>query len=818
MARFSHWTRYSDPAPRYSLEEVGTMSTQLARFVGWLIRRVGAQSLLALALLWAALGSVCLGLADVLQGVDVSLMMVAMTAGVLLGWLLAKLPLPGWLSGLLALILGVEWHFVRVGQLGRSLCELLRFLLELVWQLAQWTFGRWPDWTPASRALLALLELGSGVSVLVGRVFNWLLALAVGQTAFDPLAVVLVWGIALWAMAVWASWAVRRHAWVLPGLVPAAGLLVFTLSYTWAPAHYLITWIGAMWLLQALIQHAARERRWAAERVDFSLDIRFGLAMAALGLSLLIMVTAMLLPSLSVQRVVELAQDVFGRHEGEGSQVADSLGLERRPNPTTFFGQASTGGLPRSHLLGSSPELSKQLVMRVYVEGLTPIHATSVDALSLMHIPHYYWRGISYDVYTGVGWRTSEIESVGYVAGEMALSPGESQRVVRQKVESLGGLGGTLYATGELLTADHDYRVAWRTPGDAFGAYVNVADYWADSLVATASEEQLRGSGGDYPDWVRERYLALPGDVPQRVVALGRDLTATEPTPYERALAIERYLRTFSYTLDLPAFPLDRDVADYFLFDLKRGYCDYYATAMVVLARAAGLPARLVTGYASGSYDATQARFVVTEADAHAWVEIYFTGYGWIEFEPTAALPARDRSGAARSSPIAPLPSHPPPARWRSNLDWLVLPGVLGALALVLVGSVTWWLTDDWRLSRKAPMVVITTLYRRLGHHGQRLAVPPRPGSTPHEFTVALAAHVVELASGRRYARLVASAPQEVSRLTALYTRGLYSPHLPGAAERAEALRTWRRLRQRLWLSWAWQKLSPTRLSAPGVR
>ena len=114
-----------------------------------------------------------------------------------------------------------------------------------------------------------------------------------------------------------------------------------------------------------------------------------------------------------------------------------------------------------------------------------------------------------------------------------------------------------------------------------------------------------------------------------------------------RLLAIEAYLRTISYTLDVPAPPLDRDVADYFLFDLRRGYCDYFATAMVVLARSVGIPARLVTGYASGGYDVISAQFVVLEKDAHSWVEVYFPSYGWVEFEPTSGL-AADRSYRAR--------------------------------------------------------------------------------------------------------------------------------------------------------------------------
>lgn len=130
---------------------------------------------------------------------------------------------------------------------------------------------------------------------------------------------------------------------------------------------------------------------------------------------------------------------------------------------------------------------------------------------------------------------------------------------------------------------------------------------------------QLRSSGDDYPTWILDRYLALPNDIPSRVLGLARDLTATQPTQYDRALAIETHLRSYAYTLDISTPPPGKDVVDYFLFDLKRGYCDYYATSMVVLARAAGIPARLVVGYATGSYDDQNHRYVVTAADAHSW-------------------------------------------------------------------------------------------------------------------------------------------------------------------------------------------------------
>jgi len=153
------------------------------------------------------------------------------------------------------------------------------------------------------------------------------------------------------------------------------------------------------------------------------------------------------------------------------------------------------------------------------------------------------------------------------------------------------------------------------------------------------STNQLRTSSQTYPQEIRNRYLSLPKTIPQRVLDLAHKLTSNISNPYDQAKAIETYLRTYPYSLDVTPPPPNRDVADYFLFDLKRGYCDYYATSMVVMARAAGLPARLVVGYSSGIYNPIKAEYIVREANAHSWVEIYFADVGWVEFEPTASQP-----------------------------------------------------------------------------------------------------------------------------------------------------------------------------------
>jgi hypothetical protein len=355
-----------------------------------------------------------------------------------------------------------------------------------------------------------------------------------------------------------------------------------------------------------------------------------------------------------------------------------------------------------------------------------------------------------------------------------------------------------------LLAVNRDYSVAWRLHNDAFGAMIDTrrADvYRADSLVPVVSEEQLLAAGSDYPEWIESRYLALPDSVPLRVLSLARDLTATKPTPYDRARAIETYLRTFPYNLDIPSPPRDQDVVDYFLFDLQEGYCDYFASAMVVLARAAGLPARLAVGYASGAYDAETARYIVTADQAHAWVQVYFPGYGWIEFEPTSSFPLVDRP--AKTVPIEwsePEGVLEPADTGWDTLGWLWGRRVLVGLVLLVLGGIGWVEVDDWRLRRQEPTTLVATLYGRLWRYGRWMAVPIRPGDTPYEFAASLKEWMIDQIQGMRRGGEVSSAIRDVQSLISLYVWASYSPRPLGDSDRTRAVQAWWRLRRWLWL------------------
>jgi transglutaminase-like putative cysteine protease len=170
--------------------------------------------------------------------------------------------------------------------------------------------------------------------------------------------------------------------------------------------------------------------------------------------------------------------------------------------------------------------------------------------------------------------------------------------------------------------------------------------YGMVSFVSLATDEELRQAGDDYSGFIKDYYLQLPSTLPQRVRDLAAQITRDAPTPFDKALAIQSYLRgkdNFTYSQDIQKPPAGADGVDYFLFETRTGYSDYFASSMTVLLRAVGVPARMAAGYAPGEYDEQNDLRVIRDSDSHGWVQVYFPRYGWIDFEPTPAWPIHQR-------------------------------------------------------------------------------------------------------------------------------------------------------------------------------
>ncbi len=787
----------------------------------FLLARLGGRTMMTLALLLALLGAVAYGIADVVRGLDFTLLWGVGALALLLGWTMAKSRLKVWQLAALAIALGALLLLLRIGRLDRLLWELLKggiIYLEtgIQYLVSQVRAGRAPELAalPPDPTLLSIpwQAFVDALGALLGRVELWLAALLGGQPTFDPVAASLMWGLILWLAAVWAGWVICRWANVVRAVTPVGVLLALTLSYAWASAVPLLVMTSFALLLMAMVSQTTRELHWEQHAVDYSQDLRTDILGTVALLTLGLMGLALIAPSFSIQNITNFLNKITEERDkaDAGPTIAESLGLEQQPlpaNPTTID-RARTGGLPRRHLIGSGPDLQRIVVMLIRTGELAPMPPEQLVA----GYPHHYWRSATYDQYSGQGWYASKTLPLTYEAGATAQSASQPyRRLLREEIQWIGESNGLIHAPGDIVAVDQPYEVAWRTNGDMFAASTEAIAYRADTFALQVTAEQLRAAGTTYPEWVFARYLQLPERMPERVLTLARDLTATAPTPYDRAAALERYLReSFPYTTDLPAPPHNLDIADYFLFELKKGYCDYYATAMAVLARAAGLPARLVIGYATGTYDAMQARYIITEADAHAWVEIYFPEYGWIPFEPTGGRPLLERAAAADEPMVWPTPQEslrPPQTETRTGptLGQLLLylsGGVVGAAALLVLLAELEALTLFLHAPEKTP----TLLYRRLRKLAAWLHVPLRAGDTPYEFVAAFDSYVQRLAQNRQFQAWALPAAAELGELAELYVRRWYTAQPATNVERRAAIALWRRLRWRLILLWFWRR------------
>jgi hypothetical protein len=175
-----------------------------------------------------------------------------------------------------------------------------------------------------------------------------------------------------------------------------------------------------------------------------------------------------------------------------------------------------------------------------------------------------------------------------------------------------------------------------------------VARYVAASDISTPDAEQLRSITEEYPSDVVQNYLQLPALDP-RITQLAQQITGASTNEYDRATTIEDYLRTkYGYTLQLPSRPQADPLAN-FLFERKQGHCEYFASAMAVMLRALRIPARVATGFRGGEFNDVSSQYLIRASDAHAWVEVYFSGYGWVDFDPTPAGSALTPTGWDRA-------------------------------------------------------------------------------------------------------------------------------------------------------------------------
>ena len=596
------------------------------------------------------------------------------------------------------------------------------------------------------------------IEIFARRVFDWLGAAFSGAAGTDNLLFAYTMGLLAWSLGMIAGTATFRYLNAWWAIIPTGAALLLNLSY--APPELLplvFIHLVASFMLLVTLNSARRVARWRTEAVEYGLHQGAGFAATSAAVALLILLVAWRLPTGQVNRGVASAwENVAGPWQALQTNF-DRMFASLNPSPLSGRGLTVAQTMaPRG-----SFELGNEPVMRV--SGREPA----------------YWRAATYDRYTGrvmAGSATTSIRLDRGQAIEGSLANDDGRRFTQYSVTVLAPSTSVIYAPDSPVNISVPTVYDYRADVKDFGILRPVAPvreqqrYSVLASVSSASMAELRQAGTIYPAWTRS-YVQLPPGLPAAVQQEAWRIVGDATNAYDAASRIEQHLRGFKYSTHVPVPPANRDWVSFLLFESKEGYCDYYATAMTVMLRAVGIPARVASGYVTGDWEPATQSYLVSENHAHTWTEVYFPGYGWITFEPSANRQAPPRLERPLT-PVDPdelrslfdnedlerdflddeeldiggtLALPPQTAAQTGPSPLLIAAGIL--LALLLVGglalAVLWFYGISGLPAFARPYAQVVRLATWSG-------AGPRPGQTPYEFTEALARTVPPAGSSLR--------------------------------------------------------------------
>ena len=552
---------------------------------------------------------------------------------------------------------------------------------------------------------------------------QWMLTTYVAQTRLLLFLNVL----AVWNAAAWLAWGVMRRRRGLAAVLPLALIGVLYTAFSKDGLQVSVLFIVACVLLIARTAYTYAIHDWTHRNVGFPDLIGEDWTMWAAILSVAVVLLAgFSTPEWrdSLERFAESLRPP--PPPPERTVVPISLEQQASDNYTPSF-------VPRMDFVGDSFPESDQTVFYVSTDD-TP---AGVDSGGVMNPPKekHYWRGAIFDQYTGTGWELLTVDAP--LVANYDIPPG--RYALKQQFDIIALQDDRLFAAGQPARASAGTTLEAAQDDDtAILPRGRLPRYEITSWAPRVTAQELSAASTDYSPEIRAKYLSLPDSVPQRVKDLAARLTEGATSPYDKALRVQEYLRvTYPYKLDVSAPPPNRDVVDYFLFDAPGGFCSYFASAMTVMLRSQGVPARVVAGFASGEWDGLTRKYRVPAKLAHAWVEVYFPSYGWIEFEPTSSQEVFDYISPETEQPD--LPAVSPQTRSADSSPTAIMIGAGIALLLGLMGVLSYFVWRRYTQSRLAPELQARRLYWDTRQALQPLGVEVALSATPLEFRAACA-------------------------------------------------------------------------------
>jgi transglutaminase-like putative cysteine protease len=477
------------------------------------------------------------------------------------------------------------------------------------------------------------------VWILVER--TWLsLTLFVRNEPFEDTTLFMIVMIAsFWFLGLLSGYFLTRTGkpW-LPLMIVFAAILIIDYYPPYIKSRYIFSglFVFLILLLAGRLHFLQSHRKWKKQRalIDYGTDFDFARSMVLASFILVFVswgipsIIQLLTPgSVEQQKFVKFWEPLQDRFSNAVAELQSP-----RVTGSDFFG--------KNLALGTEISQEETSVFQVEV---------SRERSSGFR---YYWRGHGYDRYENGVWTNTVEANYAVEPSDWPLERPEwtARKWVQLTYHWQFFRSRLIYVPGVPISISRPIRILGEKIGgdgiiDSVALIASTSIYDGESFEAQAwvsvpTTNQLQDAGEEYPDWVLDMYLQLPEELPERFFTLAEEIAGDLETPYEKATAITDYIRDeiqYEGKIDIP--PEGVEPLEWFLFESKKGYCNYYASAEVVLLRTLGIPSRLVVGFVEGEPIGDSEVYQVRLKDSHAWPEVYFPGIGWIEFEPTVIRP-----------------------------------------------------------------------------------------------------------------------------------------------------------------------------------
>ncbi len=707
--------------------------------------------------------------AELIAGLEI--IPVVSTMAVLTGLLLAKSRFTGRTAFLMAILFGL---FLVTFLIGRTLPG------ELIWR--------------------------ERIFDLFNRQFIWLGKAVTQGSSRDGMIFVIHTSAVFWFLGYSAVWYTFRNPKLWRVVLPSGLVLLSVIYYYYGPKP-LVAYL-ALYTLIALVYIARthlvdKEKGWRSASVRYEKNIRSTFLRASLLAAIIALGIAWGLPAANANTSVS---DVLGETGVNDTWRGFQDNWTRLFASLRSYGTTTSDPFRSSLSLGGPRTVTNSLVMDVYLEE---------------RLPFVYWQAVAYDTYQDGGWLiTSDTNQVLRLPDDEQLPvPDYAMRKrVTQAMVNFVPNAGTIYGAPEPIGSDRQIVIN-RSLDDEGNAIIHTVQsryvmrqgekYEVSSNYSIADATSLRQASQNYPNWIDEHYLQVPESITPETRALAAELTAGLDNPFDKAIAVRDYLRrNVSYNDQIDAPPDGVEPVHYILFDHQEAYCNYYASAMIMMLRSQGVPARFVAGYTQGEWDDESSSYRVRASNAHAWTEVFFPGYGWVPFEATASIPTGDRPetfgnpgdafgnesllddadrlpeevdvnpGLADPENLADLLEE----RGNQNPDVSIGIDLVwqAGLGVVIMGIAIAGVFLANRANRRVESSVGKS-YRRLGNWAPWLGILVQPAHTPYEQAKLLAEAVPE-------------GKEPLRNLTYQYVKQLFSPARSADAD-FDPRQEWKRLR-----------------------